>query len=70
MSTRVLQDLQEASTLSRVVARNFDVAVAMEGCGYRKEADYHVQIAHAALHSLADHLGYRLEKFAPVKEVA
>ncbi|KKX29222.1 hypothetical protein [Rhizobium sp. LC145] len=55
-------EIYEASTLARTVSKSLDIAVAMADYGHDADAQYRVNIAHAAFMSLADQLGYRVEK--------
>lgn len=65
-------EIYEASTLARAVSNNLTIAVAMADGGHNADAQYRVNVAHAAFMSLADQLGYRVEKVVadPVRTLA
>ena len=55
-------DVYDASQHARSVYSNLTSAVALADHGHKADAQYRVNIAHAAFMSLADQLGYRVEK--------
>lgn len=65
-------EIHEASTLARAVSNSLTIAVAMADGGHQADAQYRVNVAHAAFMSLADQLGYRVEKITadPVRTLA
>lgn len=46
-------EIHEASTLARAVSNSLNIAVAMADGGHQADAQYRVNIAHAAFMSLA-----------------
>lgn len=54
-------EIYEASTLAKAVANSLNIAVAFADAGHDADAQFKVQVAHAAFVSLADQLGYRIE---------
>ena len=54
-------EIYEASTLAKAVANSLNIAVAFADAGHEADAQFKVQVAHAAFVSLADQLGYRIE---------
>lgn len=65
-------EIYDAAQFARSLSKNLDVAMAFADAGHDADARYKVQIAHAAFASLADQLGYRVEKITadPARTIA
>ena len=55
-------EIYDAAQFARSLCKNLDVAMAFADEGLDAKADYKVAIAISAFTSLADHLGFRVEK--------
>jgi hypothetical protein len=55
-------EIYDAAQFARSMTKSLDVALAFADEGLDAKADYRLAIALSAFTSLADHLGYRVEK--------